>query len=68
MLFWLSDCNNVPFSQGHVLDAPGVTDDWYRECNTTLSLVIVYGERGEDVRDLALSLCVVIMHHPNRVI
>ena len=33
--------------QGHVLDALGVTDDWYRECNETLSLVIAYGERGE---------------------
>ncbi|KAI0280083.1 hypothetical protein BGY98DRAFT_369956 [Russula aff. rugulosa BPL654] len=32
---------------GHVLDALGVTDDWYRECNETLSLVIAYGERGE---------------------
>jgi hypothetical protein len=38
---------NVRFSQGHVLDALGVTDDWYRECNETLSLVIAYGERGE---------------------
>jgi hypothetical protein len=38
----------VRFSlQGHVLDALGVTDDWYRECNETLSLVIAYGERGE---------------------
>lgn len=35
------------FSQEHVLDALGVTDDWYRECNETLSLVIAYGERGE---------------------
>jgi hypothetical protein len=35
------------FSQGHVLDALGVTDDWYRECNETLSLVIAYGERGK---------------------
>jgi hypothetical protein len=34
-------------SQGHVFDALGVTDDWYRECNETLSLVIAYGERGE---------------------
>jgi len=25
----------------------GVTDDWYRECSETLSLVIAYGERGE---------------------
>ena len=33
--------------QRHVLDALGVTDDWYRECNETLSLVIAYGERGE---------------------
>jgi len=43
------DCNNEDrFSlQGHVLDALGVTDDWYRECNETLSLVIAYGERGE---------------------
>jgi hypothetical protein len=40
-------CNNVRFSQGHVLDALRVTDDWYRECNDTLSLVIAYGERGE---------------------
>ena len=35
------------FFQGHVLDALGVTDDWYRECNETLSLVIAYGERGK---------------------
>ena len=41
------DCNNVRFSQGHVLDALGVTDDWYQECNETLSLVIAYGEQGE---------------------
>ena len=34
-------------SQGHVLDALAVTDDWYRECNETLSLVVAYGERGE---------------------
>jgi hypothetical protein len=33
--------------QGHVLDALGVTEDWYRECNETLSLVIAYGEGGE---------------------
>ena len=38
----LFDCN-----QGHVLDALGVTEDWYRGCNETLSLVIAYGERGE---------------------
>ena len=25
----------------------GSTDDWYRECNETLSLVIAYGERRE---------------------
>jgi hypothetical protein len=42
------DCNNVRLSQGHVLDALGVTDDWYREYNETLSLVIAYGERGEE--------------------
>jgi hypothetical protein len=52
MLFlcFLSGCNNVRFVrffQGHVLDALGVTNDWYRECNETLSLVIAYGERGE---------------------
>ena len=44
------DCNNVRFfsvSQGHALDALGVTDDWYRECNESLSLVIAYGERGD---------------------
>jgi hypothetical protein len=42
------DCNNVVrFSQGHVLDALAVTEEWYRECNETLSLVIAYGERGE---------------------
>jgi hypothetical protein len=41
------DCNNVVrFSQGHVLDALGVTEEWYRECNEALSLVIAYGERG----------------------
>ena len=34
-------------SQGHVLDALGVMDDWYRECNEALSLVIAYGVRGE---------------------
>jgi hypothetical protein len=45
--FW-TDCNNVRFfSQGRALDALGVTDGWYRECNETLSLVIAYGERGE---------------------
>ena len=43
----LFDCNNVAFSQGHVLGALEVMDDWYRECNKTLSLVIAYGERGE---------------------
>ena len=33
------DCDYVwRFSQEHVLDALGVTDDWYRECNETLSL------------------------------
>jgi len=39
--------NNKKVEIGHVLDALGVTDDWYRECNETLSLVIAYGERGE---------------------
>ncbi len=34
-------------SQGHVLDALGVTEDWYWGCNETLSLVIAYGERGQ---------------------
>jgi hypothetical protein len=29
----------------HVFDALGATDDWYRECNESLSLV--NGERGE---------------------
>src|ERR1700733_917097 len=63
------DCNNVVrFSRGHVLGAMGVTDDWYRECNETLSLVIAYGKRGRDGRALALSLRVVIAHCPNRVI
>ena len=37
--------NGFLFFQGHVLDALGVTDDWYRECNETLSLVIGYCER-----------------------
>jgi len=41
------DFVDVRLSQEHVLDALGVTDDWYRECNETLSLVIAYGERGE---------------------
>jgi hypothetical protein len=41
------NCNGFLFFQGHVLDALGVTDDWYRECNETLSLVIGFGERGE---------------------
>jgi len=43
---------------GHVLDALGVTEDWYRECNETLSLVIAYGERGkrgENARAVAAS-------------
>lgn len=39
-----ADC---PILQRHVLDALGVTEDWYRECNETLSLVIAYGERGQ---------------------
>lgn len=34
-------------SQRHVLDALGVTEDWYRECNETLSLVVAFGERGK---------------------
>ena len=29
------DSNNVWFSQRHVFDALGVTNDWYRECNET---------------------------------
>jgi hypothetical protein len=33
-------------SQTHVLDALGVTEDWYRECNETLSLVVAYGSQG----------------------
>ena len=41
------DCDNVRSSQGHVLDALGVTEDWYRECGETLSLMIAYGEQGE---------------------
>jgi hypothetical protein len=45
--FFLTGNNDVWFCQGHVLDALGVTEDWYRECNETLSLVIAYGERGE---------------------
>ena len=46
-LFWIVMMSGSWVSQGHVLDALGVTDDWYRECNETLSLVIAYGERGE---------------------
>jgi hypothetical protein len=40
-------CADAPVSQRHVLDALGVSEEWYRECNDTLSLVIAYGERGE---------------------
>lgn len=32
----------------HVLEALGVTEDWYRECNETLSLTIAYGSRGKN--------------------
>ena len=39
------NCNGFLFFQGHVLDALGVTHDWYRESNETLSLVIAYEER-----------------------
>lgn len=35
----------------HVLGALGVTGDWYRECNETLSLAIAYGEGGERCED-----------------
>jgi hypothetical protein len=43
------------FKQGDVLDALPVkiTEDWYREWNETLSLVVAYseqGERGENAR------------------
>jgi hypothetical protein len=42
------DCNSdVRFSQGHVLDALGVTEEWYRECNKKLSRAIAYGGREE---------------------
>ena len=41
------DYDNVRFSQGHVLNALGVTEGWYQECNEMLSLVIMYGEQGE---------------------
>ncbi|KAF8265797.1 hypothetical protein EI94DRAFT_1734555 [Lactarius quietus] len=35
----------------HVLGALGVSGDWYRECNETLSLAIAYGEGGERCED-----------------
>jgi hypothetical protein len=47
VLWHFFDCNTVRFPQGHVLDALGATDDWYRECNESFSFVIAYGERGE---------------------
>lgn len=37
--------------QSDVLAALGVTEDWYQECNETLSLAIAYGERGERYED-----------------
>ena len=45
----VSGPGNVDFfgSQVHVFDALGVTENWYKECNETLSLVIAYGEGGE---------------------
>jgi hypothetical protein len=48
-VFYVSSlsCNNVRFSQGHVLDVLGFTDDWYWGCNMMLSFVIANGERGE---------------------
>ncbi|KAH9054188.1 hypothetical protein EDB87DRAFT_120441 [Lactarius vividus] len=45
-------------TQKHVLGALGITEDWYRECNETLSLAIAYGkggERCEDARAVAAS-------------
>ena len=38
-------------TQKHVLGALGVSGDWYRECNETLSLAIAYGEGGERCED-----------------
>jgi hypothetical protein len=38
-------------TQSDVLAALGVTEDWYQECNETLSLAIAYGERGERGED-----------------
>lgn len=42
----------------HVLSALGITEDWYRECNETLSLAIAYGEGGERCEDArAVAAC-----------
>src|SRR6266702_2871810 len=42
---------DAPYTQKHVLGALGITEDWYRECNETLSLAIAYGEGGERCED-----------------
>jgi hypothetical protein len=47
VLVLIACTDDVPALQRHVLDALGVSEEWYRECNDTLSLVIAYGERGE---------------------